>query len=154
MVFKAIKTLSGTKGVGLDFWHPLELLLLHKEALDELTGILNEVEMTLTWPRQTYLNKMVFLDKAGGGDRTIGLGNLIFRIWQKVRSPAIKSWEAQWSTTWDGAAVGQGAEKAATRREAKAEVAVLNGGVSAKILWDLATFFRCHLRTQTSPKGV
>jgi hypothetical protein len=58
----------------------LELLLLHKEAIDELTAILNEVEQTLTWPRQTYLNKMVFLDKAGGGDRTIGLGNLIFRI--------------------------------------------------------------------------
>ena len=59
MLRKALKRLSSTKGVGLVFWHPIEMLLLPWEALQEICDILNEAENAMVWSQQTYLNKMV-----------------------------------------------------------------------------------------------
>ena len=132
MVLWAIKSLAGTKGIGLDLWHPKELLQLPVEALSELRDLLNEVEKHMVWPRQIYLNKMVFLNKPGGGDRTIGLGTLVFRIWQKIRSPKTRAWEAKFAVQWDGASTGQGAVKSTYRREAFAEMAVTKEALPPK----------------------
>ena len=134
MLRKALKRLSSTKGVGLDFWHPTEMLLLPWEALQEICDILNEAEETMVWPQQTYLNKMIFLNKPGGGDRTIGLASMLFRIWQRIRAPIVQEWEAKQAVEWDSASKGQGALKASMRREVEAEAAVLQGKEAAKLL--------------------
>ena len=57
------------------------------EAIDDLVGLLNSIESSPAWPQQAILNKLAFLTKPTGDDRSIGLGAFLFGPRQKVRSP-------------------------------------------------------------------
>ena len=141
MVRRALAAFAGTKGLGLDLWHPKEVMSWPSEAIDDLVGLLNSIEESLAWPQQAILNKLVFLTKPNGDDRSIGLGAFLFRLWQKIRSPVTRSWEEVWTQEWDTAKKGSSAIKAALRRAVASEVAVLKGLLSAAVLWDLTSFF-------------
>ena len=114
---------------------------LPSEAIDNLVGLLNSIEASLAWPQQAILNKLVFLTKPTGDDRSIGLGAFLFRLWQKVRSPVTRSWEEVWTQEWDTVKKGSNATKEALRRAVTSEVAVLKGLLSAAVVWDVTSFF-------------
>ena len=74
------------------------------------------------------LNNIVFLIKPNGDDRNIGLATTLFRIWQVIRQPYVAEWAAAYKAPWDGTTKGRGALRAAARRSAVAELAVLGCG--------------------------
>ena len=134
MVHRALAAFAGTKGLGLDLWHPKEAMSWPSEAIDDLVGFLNSIEASLAWPQQAILNRLAFLIKPTGDDRSIGLGAFLFRLWQKIRPPVTRSWEEVWTQEWDTAKKGSSAIKAALRRAVASEVAVLKGQLSAAVL--------------------
>ena len=102
MVHRALAAFAGTKGLGLDLRHPKEVMSWPGEAIDDLVGFLNSIEsslawLSLAWPQQAILNKLVFFIKPTGDDRSIGLGAFLFRLWQKIRSPVTRPWEEVWT---------------------------------------------------------
>ncbi len=141
MVLDALRSFAGTKGLGLDLWHPKEVMSWPSEAIGDLVGLLNSIESSLTWPQQAILNKLVFLIKPNGDDRSIRLGTFLFRLWQKLRAPVTKAWEQRCTESWDTARRGSSALKAAMRRAVVSEIAVLNGQEAVAVLWDLTSFF-------------
>ena len=141
MVRRALAAFAGTKGLGLDLCHPKEVMSWPSEAIDDLVGLFNSIESSLAWPQQAILNKLAFLTKPTGDDRSIGLGTFLFRLWQKVGAPVTRSWEEIWTQGWDTAKKGSSAIKAALRRAVVSEVAVLKGQLSAAVLWDPTSSF-------------
>ena len=65
---------------------------------------------------------------------------MVYRWWAKMLCPQLVSWEAQHSGPWDAASKGMGAEAGSFEEEATTELHLLNGGVVAGILADLAKF--------------
>ena len=140
MVHRALAAFAGAKGLGLDLWHPKEVMSWPSEAIDDLVGLFNSIEASLAWPQQAILNKFAFLTKPTGDNRSIGLEAFLFRLWQKIRSPVTGSWEEVSTQEWDTAKKGSSAIKAALRRAVAYEAAVLKGLLSAAALRDRTSF--------------
>ena len=49
-VVAGLRSFVGTKGIGIDGWHPSDWVCLPPSAHDELALILNEVETSFQWP--------------------------------------------------------------------------------------------------------
>eukprot|EP00969_Alexandrium_andersonii_P055382 2440146-Alexandrium_andersonii.AAC.1 len=62
-VRRGLQALQGTKGIGLDLWHPLQWLAGPEAFLEELAQLLNQAELELAWPTQARLAKIVVITK-------------------------------------------------------------------------------------------
>ena len=83
-----------------------------------------------------------------GGERTIGLGSTLFRIWQRMRGGLIRTWQEYHHVVWDRATKGNSALAAAYRRAIIAETGAVRGLEVATCLWDLQAFF-CTIRIES-----
>ena len=87
------------------------------------------------------MNLICLLPKPNGGDRPICLATLLYVIWSGIRSPGVKTWDAERAGHWDDAVRGSSALRAALKRRILDECAVLHGKCTAGIYWDVEKFY-------------
>ena len=76
----AWERMRSSGGLRSDSWSPRELLCLPAEAAEAYANILNHVEQEMCGPPQTLVDKIIFLLKPSGDDRTIGLGSSLLTM--------------------------------------------------------------------------
>ena len=103
-VLDATRTFPPSTGLGWDAFHPRLLLQLPLCLIEAFAEILNRWEQD---PRtgQMWLILVVFLDKATGGVRPIGLLPLWARVWSRIRHKLCAIWERSLDADFSGAAI-------------------------------------------------
>ena len=105
--------------------------------LEELTGILQEIDEGLCWPSQVLQVLLAFIPKPTGGERPIALTAGLYRLFFKVRKPAVAKWEPAKAGFWDSAVKGSEALRTAIARAFKTEVCVELKKPAVQICWDM-----------------
>ena len=94
------------------------------------------------WPNSNLLIIIVLLPKPAGGWRPIGLLEWLPKIWMKARRLAVAEWEQNNERCNLYAGPGKGADIAAWKQAARAEVAAVSDGTHyAQCLLDLVKAF-------------
>ena len=109
--------------------------------MEDIAELISDIERSGAWPEASLSNKLVYLTKKSGGDRPIGLAQLIPCLWHRLRRATPRQWEDEHTTDFDTARAGTNAEAAAYSRSARNELARYQGKASTGTFWDLATFF-------------
>ena len=78
-----IKAAPKATAHGGDFWKAREWEALGPEGKEVVSEILNQVGAELKWPAQVLLNLIVYLAKAGGGERPVTLSSALYRLYGK-----------------------------------------------------------------------
>jgi hypothetical protein len=86
------------------------------------------------------INLMALLGKPTGGERTIGMTPMFYRVWCRCRNEVAK-WEQEHAAQQDLAKKGSCALQAAVKRLLVAEVAQLLGLHSIAAMWDMEKLF-------------
>ncbi len=132
---------SGT-GLGWDALHPRALLRLPDSLLSAMLRLLMACERIGKWPRAVALVVIALLPKPDGGRRPIGLFPLLPRIWMRLRRDVARHWERLHDRPYLYAGVGKGANVAAWKQAARAELAKAIPGVEyGQVLLDLVKAF-------------
>ena len=95
----------------------------------------------MMWPWQIMLNLVCMLPKGADDERPIALISTLYRIWAKARKRCLTNWERVRSGVWDAAIAGSSALRAAILRALADEQDILEGRITASILWDLQKFY-------------
>jgi hypothetical protein len=140
-VWEAVRSAPKKTAPGADGWIPYEWKGLGPGPCDDLQRLLVQAERELRWPVSTTQVVMALLPKPGGGERTIGLTSGFYRLYMRIRKPAISKWEDEHAGHWDQAVRGSSALRAAILREVRNDLARWAGMHVATILWDCAKFF-------------
>ena len=119
----AIRTFPTQLGLGWDRIHPRALLRLEDELIAALLRVLFLCECAGRWPHLSALVVISLLAKPGGGHRPIGLFPWLPKVWAKARREVAKAWEAANSRPYLFAGAGRGADHAAWKQAARAELA-------------------------------
>ena len=93
------------------------------------------------WPRNLALVLIAMLPKSDGGMRPIGLFPSLIRVWMRLRRKQCVEWERKHHREFVYAGKGKGADVAAFKVAARAEVAVAGGEAYGLTLIDLAKCF-------------
>ncbi len=120
---KALAAFPAGTGLGWDDLHPRALLRLDDELLMALLRLLFVCESQGRWPRAVALVIIALLPKPDGGRRPIGLFPLLPRIWMKMRRAVAEEWERCNARPYLYAGTGKGADVAAWKQAARAELA-------------------------------
>ena len=149
-----IRSAPPKAALGADQWRPHDWSRLPDEGIEELRDTLFEVERRMRWPAQALHNVAVFLGKptTPPSERSITLTAGLYRLWCKLRRPAVQAWENVTAGFWDKAVAGSSALQAAIQRELQHEVANSMGVCTGGIYWDMAKFYDCLLYTSPSPR--
>ena len=75
-----IKKLNASAVAGLDATTARELAALPDAAIEQLAGILNQINRRVAWPRQALHHQIVLLAKPRGGQRPICLVAMIIKL--------------------------------------------------------------------------
>ena len=122
-VLYACKSFPNHTGLGWDRWHPKVVTRLSKPLVQLLVLILMECEREGIWPEGVALVLIALLPKGEGEYRPIGLLPSPPRIWMRARRSTTRRWEAANSRWWLYAGKGMGADVAAWKQAAAAEMA-------------------------------
>lgn len=137
----ALQSFPAGSGLGWDKMHPRAWLRFGEAALDSLLCLFALVEREGRWPRNIGHVVIVLLAKAAGGFRPIGLFPSVVRLWMRVRLADAAVWQSAFERPWLYASAGKGAEVAAWRQAARAEMAAARGEEYAAVLLDLVKAF-------------
>jgi hypothetical protein len=110
-VLKCIQKAPAKAGLGLDSWRPRDWEHLPVEMLESLTSILQDIDTGLCWPSQVLQVLLAFIPKPTGGERPIALTAGLYRLFFKIRKPAVAKWEEAKAGFWDSAVKGSEASK-------------------------------------------
>ena len=116
-------TFPNKTGLGWDRWHPKVLSRLSKPVLRLLVDILRQCEKEGVWPEDIDLVLIALLPKGDGDYRPIGLIPTLPRVWMRARRAMAKKWESENSRWYMYAGKGMGADVAAWKQAARAELA-------------------------------
>ena len=100
-------------GIGVDAIHPSAWSRISDKGKHLFTGLLHEVELTLTWPAQIQTLIYFLVPKTPTGERPIGLMPSIVRVWERMRKPVMDQWLVSQSRSYDWTCRGRSAELAA-----------------------------------------
>ena len=128
-------------GLGWDAMHPRALCRLSDSTLLRLVAILHACERLGRWPASVWMVIIVLLPKADGGFRPIGLMPLLPRVWMRARRQIAQQWERANERPYLYAGAAKGAEVAAWKQAARAELATRGGTSYAQVLLDLVKAF-------------
>lgn len=126
MFCQACMTYPVGTGLGWDQVHPRALTRLTARVLLQLVFCLLAADTSGQWPQLVGWVIIVHLPKPDGGRRPIGLIPFLPRIWSRTRRAIASKWEAQNSRAYLYGGAGKGAEVAAWRQAARAEIAAAN----------------------------
>ena len=84
---------------------------------------------------------IALLPNTGGGNRPIGLCPSLIRLWMRMRLPIAQTWQAANDRPYFFAGEAKGADVAAWKQAARAEVAVCDGLDHAAALLDIVKAF-------------
>ena len=120
-----IRSAPPKAALGADQWRPHDWSSLPDEGVEELRDILVQVARKVRWPAQALRNVAVFPGNptTPPSERSITLTAGLYRLWCKLRRPAVQSWENVAAGFWDKAVAGSSALQAAIQRELHHEVA-------------------------------
>ena len=127
---------------------------LGPEGAEAISEILNQVETELKWPAQVLLNLIVYLAKAGGGERPVTLSSALYRLYGKIRKPEMAAWTEKKAGFWDTAVKGSSALKTALMREFWNEVCLEKGLEAAELLLDMEKFFDTLKPEILAPRAI
>ncbi|CAE7453123.1 unnamed protein product, partial [Symbiodinium sp. KB8] len=133
------------KAGGLDGLTYASLRNLPSQAYQELAGVLNGSEESLTAPIQWQQQQVCMLAKKPTIERPIYLTSITYRLWCFARRGPVQQWiqQTQNSTAWDKATPGNTCLQIAVNRLLKGEVSRCNKKHMIAILIDLETFYDC-----------
>jgi len=140
-LFLAMQAYPKKTSLGLDAWYPLELASLPRCVVDDFASFLTCCQSWLAWPTCFHANLMALLPKPQGGWRFVAKTSMVYRIWNLVRRPAVKAWEAKTAAPWDYAKPGSSAMSAALSRALADEIAQAHGQHACAVLWDFEKLF-------------
>ena len=139
---RALAEFPASTGLGWDNLHPRALLRLSDGLLLALLRLLTACERIGRWPKAVAMVVIALLPKPDGGRRPIGLFPWLPRVWMKVRRDVACEWERLHERPYLYAGVGKGANVAAWKQAARAELARALPGVEyGQVLLDLVKAF-------------
>jgi hypothetical protein len=141
LVLTVIQKAPAKAGLGLDSWRPRDWEYPPKPMQEELTSILEEIDTGLCWPSQVLQVLLAFIPKPTGGERPIALTAGLYRLFCKIRKPAVAKWEEAKAGFWDAAVKGSEALRTAIGRAVKNEVCVELNKPAVQICWDMEKFY-------------
>ena len=120
---EAASTFSNHTGLGWDRLHPKSIARLSETLVVMLIKVILMCEEDGCWPKSVALVIIALLPKTEGGFRPIGLKPFLPRIWGRVRRRLAKAWEAANPRAYLYAGKAKGANVAAWKQSAYAELA-------------------------------
>ena len=131
---------SGT-GLGWDNLHPRALRRISVAAITALLRIFVLAEMLGRWPEMMGIVVIALLPKVGGGNRPIGLCPSLVRLWMRLRLPVAQAWQSANDRPYFFAGEAKGADVAAWKQAARAEIGAYDGLDHALALLDIIKAF-------------
>ena len=111
-------------GLGWDNLHPRALRRVSAAAIAALLRIFVLAELLGRWPEMIGIVVIALLPKVGGGNRPIGLCPSLIRLWMRMRLPVAQAWQSANDRPYFFAGEAKGADVAAWKPAARAEVGV------------------------------
>ena len=93
-VVEAIRGLRNNRGIGMDFWKPLDWKRLPTQGKKELAQSIRDAETAVSVPVQQLCTAMAVLPKPTPGERCIAPQGLWHVVWSAVRSTKVKHFDA------------------------------------------------------------
>ena len=106
-----------------------------------MASVLNAVERGAPWPTAQATILFYLMQKAAGGYRSLGLIPELARVWETIRIPYAKRWEAANQRAYDWARRGRSSERAAWLQALYCEAARADGYEYAVTYFDLVKCF-------------
>ena len=131
----AAKSFPQRTGLGADLVHPRWAMWLSEGALRVWCTLIVLMEM-LGRPPSALLSIIFFIAKREGGVRPIGLLSGFLRLWERVRRPVMKAWEAAHAEEFFAAAAGRSAEHTVWTQSVWQEFGYQHGMVSVSSCLD------------------
>lgn len=122
-LLKAAATFPVGTGLGWDAIHPRAIARLSEQTLLWLVEIIRHCEIAGRWPIEVAVVIIALLPKSDGGLRPIGLVPFLPRLWCRVRKHVATEWERANRHPFLYAGKGMGANVAAWKQAARAELA-------------------------------
>ena len=141
MARRAMATFPVETGLGWDRLHPRALLRLSDQAIIALLRIFILAELLGEWPEAVGVVVIAMLAKPQGGFRPIGLFPTLVRVWMRLRLPVAQAWQAANERGYFYAGPAKGAQVAAWKQAARAEMAKAMNLDYATVLLDLIKAF-------------
>ena len=142
-LLEAALTFPNETGLGWDRLHPKVVCRLSRALVLDLVRIMIICEQVGEWPDNVALVLIALLAKTDGGYRPSGLVPFLPRLWMRCRKGVAARWEGANSRPYPYAGKGMGADVAAWRQAAIAELAATMGieVEYAQVLLDLVKAF-------------
>ena len=132
----------GPDRVAWDKIHPRAIARLDDRVLGAITRRMSACERQGKWPNSGGLVIIVLLPKPAGGWRPIGLLAWLLQIWMKMRRCVVAAWEIANDRHFLYAGPSKGADVAAWKQAARAELADTHKDAAyAQCLLDLVKAF-------------
>ena len=122
-IVQAALTFPKGTGLGWDGVHPRVLTRVSPFLLRWIARVMAHCEKTGRWHKQVNVVIIVLLPKGDGTYRPIGLLPWLPRLWMRARRIFATAWERANDKSWIYAGVGKGADIAAWKQAARAELA-------------------------------
>ena len=122
-VLRAANTFPSELGLGWDALHPRLLTRVSRSTVEMLIRIILRAERCGRWPAKIGILIIVLVPKDDGGFRPIGLLPFITKVWMKARREVGIEWERQQARPYLFAGEHKGADIAAWKQAARAELA-------------------------------
>ena len=137
----ACSTFPAGTALGWDNMHPRALKRISVGAITALLRILMLAELVGQWPKMIGIVIIALLPKAGGGNRPIGLCPSLIRLWMRLRLPVAQAWQAANDRPYFFAGEAKGADVAAWKQAARAEISAYEKLGHALALLDIIKAF-------------
>ena len=137
---EAIKLYSPSSGTGVDCINPRVFGLLPDDMRRALIELLRLWESTCVLPAE-WPTLVVFIPKATGGERPIGLVTSLLRLWGKLRRAQADAWESSHNSSFCWGVAGKLCDRAVWEQIIFAAHAASLGQSSATMLLDLEKFY-------------
>ena len=119
----AAVTFPANTGLGWDKMHPRAVARCCKETLLALIRLFILAELVGRWPQMVGITLICLLPKPDGGRRPIGLLPSVIRWWMRARLDVVRAWQTANDRPYFYAGPRKGAEVAAWKQAARAELA-------------------------------
>ena len=136
---RILNTFLAATGLGYDVLSPRALNELPDQGIEALIDLIMLIEEKAEWP--DLCSRIVFIAKASGGVRPIGLLFAVVRVQCRLRRIEAQLWEASNSEGFFWATRARGVERCVWEQAAWSEWATADGHAVATILYDLLKAF-------------
>ena len=141
LVERQCRSFAVGTGLGWDRLHPRALLRCSQYALKALVRIFIAAELAGKWPQHIGIVIIALLPKPDGGRRPIGLFPSLVRLWMRVRLTVAQAWQTAHERPYFYAGPAKGADVAAWKQAARAELGAALNVDYGVVLLDLVKAF-------------